>query len=98
MQVMTFGATCSPTTAQFVKNKNAEEFRRDYPKAYTAITEKHYVCDYLDSASTEAIATQRIRDVVEVHKQGGFKIRTWASNSSTVLSSIPKELRVVTDN
>jgi len=98
MQVMTFGATCSPKTAQYVKNKNAEEFRGDYPEAYTAITEKHYVDDYLDSASTEAIATQRIRDVIEVHKQGGFEIRTRASNSSNVLSSIPKELRAVTDN
>lgn len=34
---MIFGATSSPTTAQFVKNVNAENFQEDIPKAVDAI-------------------------------------------------------------
>ncbi|XP_074042695.1 uncharacterized protein [Leptinotarsa decemlineata] len=45
MKVMTFGATSSPSMAQFVKNRNAEEFSSKFPEAARAIIEKHYVDD-----------------------------------------------------
>lgn len=67
MQVMTFGATCSPCLAQYVKNKNAEEFKEEFPEAYISITKRHYVDDYLDSANTEEEAFGKVKDVIEVH-------------------------------
>ncbi|XP_075157722.1 uncharacterized protein LOC142230988 [Haematobia irritans] len=33
MRVMTFGASCSPSLANYVKNKNADRFFPDYPQA-----------------------------------------------------------------
>ena len=45
--VMTFGAACSPTSAQFVKNRNAERYRKDFPRAVDCIKEEHYVDDML---------------------------------------------------
>ena len=36
--VAIFGATCSPTQSQFVKNQNALEFQTDFPRASEAIT------------------------------------------------------------
>ncbi|XP_062538870.1 uncharacterized protein LOC134207165 [Armigeres subalbatus] len=42
MNVATFGSTCSPATAQFVKNKNANQFIHEYPRAVQGIIHNHY--------------------------------------------------------
>ncbi|XP_062714355.1 uncharacterized protein LOC134291087 [Aedes albopictus] len=81
MDVATFGATCSPSSAQFIKNKNAEEFVEQYPAATEAIIKGHYVDDYLDSVDTVMEAVQLWKDVRYVHAQGGFDMRNLISNS-----------------
>ncbi|XP_062708368.1 uncharacterized protein LOC134288235 [Aedes albopictus] len=85
MDVATFGSTCSPASAQFVKNRNAEQHRELYPEAVKAIIDDHYVDDYLASFGTEEEATKVARDVRHVHGNGGFKLHNWRSNSCTVL-------------
>ncbi|XP_040172707.1 uncharacterized protein LOC120905736 [Anopheles arabiensis] len=55
---MTFGAACSPSTAQFVKNENAEKYRSLYPRAVRCIHEEHYVDDMLTSVETEPEAIE----------------------------------------
>lgn len=86
MQVMTFGSACSPSSAQFVKNKNAREYAETHPKAAHAIVESHYVDDWLDSVDTEEEAIKLAVDVKFVHHQGGFEIRNFVSNSPTVFA------------
>lgn len=88
MCVEIFGAPCAPSESQFVKNYNALEFRDEFPEAYKAITDKHYVDDYCDSGDDEEKAIQLILDVVEVHKRGGFDIRNFISNSKIVMKAI----------
>ncbi|XP_062556893.1 uncharacterized protein LOC134221721 [Armigeres subalbatus] len=88
MQVMTFGACCSPTTAQFVKNTNADQFANEYPEAHQAIIKSHYVDDMLVSVDSEEQAIQLAKDVRYVHQQGGFVIRNWISNSRKVLAAL----------
>lgn len=88
MQVMTFGAACSPCAAQFIKNKNAEQFEHEYPRAVNAILGKHYVDDYLDSMDTVEDAIQIAKDVQNIHKAGGFELRNWHSNSRAVLEAL----------
>lgn len=88
MQVMTFGATCSPSCAQYIKNLNARNFTSTHPRAVIGITENHYVDDFLDSAPTEEELIQLAQDVSTIHKNGGFLIRNWISNSPTVLKSL----------
>ncbi|XP_058128411.1 uncharacterized protein LOC131292089 [Anopheles ziemanni] len=84
LQVMTFGAACSPSTAHYVKNVNAERFEATLPKAVECIKYEHYVDDMLASVETEQEAINLARDVQYIHSQGGFEIRNWLSNSTTV--------------
>ncbi|XP_062533692.1 uncharacterized protein LOC134202689, partial [Armigeres subalbatus] len=88
MDVATFGSTCSPASAQFVKNRNAELHRQLYPEAAKAIVNDHYVDDYLASFGTEEEAVQVARDVRLVHANGGFSLHNWRSNSREVLKQL----------
>lgn len=85
---MTFGAACSPTSAQFVKNVNADEFAHEFPVAAKAIRESHYVDDYVCSFSTDEEAIQVTKDVIEVHRRGGFTFCKFVSSSQKVLSAL----------
>lgn len=91
MMVMTFGASCSPCCAQFIKNKNAEEFRSEFSEAADAIIFNHYVDDYLDSSSDESKAIQLAKDVRMIHQKGGFELRNWVSNSQYFLDSLNQD-------
>ncbi|XP_049548132.1 uncharacterized protein LOC125959354 [Anopheles darlingi] len=91
MQVMTFGARCSPSTAQYVKNINAQRFAETHPNAVKAIIHAHYVDDMLVSVDREEEAIQLALDVAHVHREGGFEIRGWISNSPQVLSALHGE-------
>ncbi|XP_055623316.1 uncharacterized protein LOC129766743 [Toxorhynchites rutilus septentrionalis] len=86
--VMTFGAACSPSSAHFIKNQNAERFADQYPRAVDCIKYEHYVDDMLASVETEEEALKLAKEVRFVHSQGGFEIRNWLSNSPKVTECI----------
>ncbi|XP_055613361.1 uncharacterized protein LOC129759847 [Uranotaenia lowii] len=88
MNVATFGATCSPAAAQFVKNKNAKEYETSYPRAVEGIIHRHYVDDYVDSFETLEEASTVSSQVRMIHAAGGFNIRGWRSNYEEVLLSL----------
>ncbi|XP_062541336.1 uncharacterized protein LOC134209365 [Armigeres subalbatus] len=88
MDVAIFGATCSPSSAQFAKNRNAVELSREFPRAATAVLENHYVDDYLDSVDSVYEAVELAREVKTLHQHAGFELRHWLSNSVDVLKQI----------
>lgn len=98
MDVATFGATCSPASAHFVKNLNAEEHADLYPRAVEGIVRSHYVDDYLDSFGTEEEAMRIASEVRLVHRNGGFNLRNWYSNSNAVLQHLGEAAKVVDKN
>lgn len=83
MNVMTFGSTCSPTSAQHVKNTNANEFEMEFPDAANAIRQSHYVDDFVASFDTP--------EVIDVHKRGGFVLRGIVTNSAEVRNHLEIE-------
>ncbi|XP_055605469.1 uncharacterized protein LOC129753653 [Uranotaenia lowii] len=88
MQVMTFGASCSPSCAQFAKNLNAREHAGEYPQAASAITDNHYVDDMLITTETVEEAIRLAKEVRFIHAQAGFEMRNWVSNSSEALEAL----------
>ncbi|XP_037040280.1 uncharacterized protein LOC119077203 [Bradysia coprophila] len=88
MLVSTFGAACAPCTAQFVKNKNANEYQQQFPAAVAVITQNTYVDDLLDCCHSVEDAIKLAKDVKHINLQGGFETKNFLSNSKEVLKSI----------
>ena len=88
MLVMTFGASCSPSCAQYVKNLNADRFKENFPEATDVIQNNHYVDDWLQSVDSVEQAIQLAEKVKYVHSQGGFEIRNWTSNNIQVTEAL----------
>ncbi|XP_065076052.1 uncharacterized protein LOC135699688 [Ochlerotatus camptorhynchus] len=93
MDCAIFGATCSPSQALFVKDRNASEFLMQFPDAVDAIVNRHYVDDYFDSTETVEEAVKKANEVRYIHSKGGFEIRNWVSNSTEVLQQLGESKR-----
>lgn len=88
MTSVIFGATCSPSSAIFIKNKNAAEFKEEYPDAAEAIEKNHYMDDYLQSFESDEEAIKTASEVDLVHRKACFELRGWASNRPNVLQAL----------
>lgn len=88
MTVMTFGASCSPSLANYVKNKNADRFEDELPQAVAAIKQNTFVDDWLQSVDSEVEMIQLSANVKRIHGEGGFEMRNWISNSPAVLGAL----------
>ncbi|XP_043062946.1 uncharacterized protein LOC122319569 [Drosophila yakuba] len=88
MNVMTFGAACSPSAAHYVKTMNALKYRDSNPRAVKAITDYHYVDDYVDSFATLSEAISVSTRVKEINKDAGFELCQFSSSSPTVETAL----------
>lgn len=88
MEVMTFGAACSPSSAQHIMKLNAQQFTSSHPRSVKAIMKNHYVDDLMESVDTDNDAIELAKNVAMIHKHGGFHIRNWLSNSVKVMSTL----------
>ncbi|XP_055584778.1 uncharacterized protein LOC129737643 [Uranotaenia lowii] len=88
MKVATFGASCSPCSAQYVKNANAREHEERFPRAAESIIHHHYMDDYLQSFDSPEEAAETALQVRFVHSQAGFEIHSWSSNNDEVLRAV----------
>jgi len=64
MEVMTFGASCSPSSAHNVKTLNTLKFWDSDSRAVKFITDYHYVDDYVDSFVTERSSSPTVETVL----------------------------------
>jgi len=69
MRSMTFGISCAPCIAHYVRDKNAEEYKLQSPRAFEAIT------NYIDSLGDETEAIEVTLKVRDIHAAGSFNIR-----------------------
>ena len=84
MQVMLFGVKSSPSSAIFIKNKNARSFYSEYPISSDKIIKNHCMDDYLDSCQTVVGAAKRVKELTIINRHAGFELHKWASNVRSV--------------
>ena len=93
MTVHLFGATSSPSCANFALKQTANDFEGEYgEQAAEFIRKDFYVDDGLKSVPTTASAVELVKNVKAMSHQGGFNLLKFLSNSKDVIKSIP-ELR-----
>lgn len=85
MTSIIFGASSSPCSALYIKNRNAEENAHECPAAADAIVNNHYMDDYLHSFDTTEEAAHITTAVDRIHRRAGFELRGWTSNDEAAI-------------
>lgn len=92
MRVQLFGATSSPSCANFALRKCAEDNRDSFSvQVVETIMHSFYVDDCLASVASESQAVALYHDLRAICARGGFQLKKWVSNSRRVLAMIPEE-------
>jgi len=86
MKVLPFGAKCSPTISQFVKNLIAKENLETNKLAAETILHSTYVDDVIKSFDNFKTAKQMPIDIQKIMKTGGFNFLKINSNNKEVVA------------
>ena len=85
-----FGATDSPSCANFCLKRAAEDRKgRFSDEAVSAVDKDFYVDDFVKSVRTVSEASSLADEVTCLLSEAGFRLTKWMSNSREVLSKIP---------
>ncbi|XP_033762629.1 uncharacterized protein LOC117344089 [Pecten maximus] len=94
MVVHLFGATSSPSCANFALRKTAHDCKGHFnDEVINTVLKNFYVDDCLKSLKTVNKAKSLVKDLKDVLHRGGFHIAKWISNSREVMSSLPVDER-----
>ncbi|KAK0152982.1 hypothetical protein N1851_005349 [Merluccius polli] len=94
MVVHIFGATSSPSCANYALQRTAEENSSgSSPEAVNSILKNFYVDDCLKSVASTPQADQLYKDLTALCASGGFRLTKWTSNNRALLNSIPEQER-----
>ena len=88
-----FGARDSPTCANFALQKTTSDNQAEYPEAASAVVQKFYMDDYLDSFQNRDDPLRLGRDIVSLPKLGGFHITKFVSNVPDVTTALDPDNR-----
>lgn len=90
MAVHLFGATSSPSCANYALQKCAEDNQGEFSSdATNDVLKNFYVDDCLKSVGTEEQAVALVHDLWTLCATGGFKLTKWIFNSRAMLASVP---------
>ncbi|GAA6087285.1 uncharacterized protein LOC112138581 [Tachysurus ichikawai] len=97
MLVHLFGATSSPSCANFALRKCAEDHKEEFDKeTVDTILHSFYVDDCLVSVATVEQAMTLYQELVSICAKGGFRLTKWMSNRREVMAVIPEDQRAKT--
>lgn len=94
MTVHLFGATSSPSCANYALRRTAQDNRiKASQEAVDTILNNFYIDDCLRSVKHAAQAISLYKDLKALCSSGGFNLTKWISNSREFLASVPEEER-----
>ena len=89
-----FGATSSPSCANFCLKTTASIYQAEFDPVTLQIVKKNmYVDDLMKSVSSPEIALSLSAQLRELLAKGGFRMTKWLSNDRNVLAGIPESER-----
>lgn len=89
-----FGATSSPSVANFCLRKTADSCGGELEtEAAETVKRNMYVDDMMKSTSTNEKAIVLVAQLRELLSRGGFRLTKWYSNAREVLTTIPESER-----
>ena len=91
MKVHIFGATSSPSCAQFCLLQSVNDQPEICEKVKALVQNNFYMDDCLFSAPTVREAVFLAQQVTAAMKNGGFNLTKWVSNNSEVLAALPTD-------
>ncbi|CAH1277471.1 TRAF3 [Branchiostoma lanceolatum] len=90
MTVHVFGATSSPSCANYALKRIAEDFKGQYnEEVLNALKEDFYVDDLLKAMPTDKQGQCFANEMREACATGGFRLTKWVSNCREVLKTVP---------
>ena len=100
MCVHVFGATSSPSCSNFALKSSASEGKTKYgEEAFDALNRSFYVDDLLKSTFPVSKASNLIKNVIPMCKEGGgFRLTKFVSNVPEVLKDLPNEDKKVIES
>ena len=94
MTVHIFGATSSPSCANYALKRTAMDNKEHYSAEVSQVIQHNfYVDDMLKSVSTNEQGISMSTGLSNICKQGGFRLNKWISNHRSVLERIQEEDR-----
>jgi hypothetical protein len=90
MLVHLFGATSSPSCANYALRKTAQDYGHEFPPVVSrCVAQNLYVDDLLMSLPSEDEAISFVANISALCQKGGFTLSKWISNSRAVLANVP---------
>lgn len=92
MRVPIFAAASSPSTANYVPRRTAEDNREDpaiSQETINVVLKNFYMDDFLKSVNDVTTASLIQQEMTSLLARGGFRLTKWSSSSREVLSQIP---------
>ncbi|KAK3706241.1 hypothetical protein QZH41_008628, partial [Actinostola sp. cb2023] len=86
-----FGATDSPSCANYCLKRAAEDNKERYSETVVnTVKNDFYVDDLVKSVKTEEAAKSLATEITTLLGESGFRLTKWMSNSREVLAAIPE--------
>lgn len=93
LKTVTYGTAAATYLATKTLQQLAKDEATRYPIGSNIALKDFYVDDLLSGANTIAEANIAQKELRELLSRGGFNLRKWASNNTTILEELPENLK-----